>query len=299
MNATKLLEFFDTRRKRGESLVLGVVTETQGSTYSKAGAYMLVDHSGVFRGMLSGGCLEGDIAARAEAVLDTGQAQLVTYDLGRDDELWGMGVGCDGRMQVVLQPLRPEDGYEPFATMASIVRGQRAGNITIAFPGDPPGRVVLRVEPPPRVLILGSGPDAEPVVRIAAELGWRCTVSDHRPAYVDNGDFASAEKKICVPAAKLADSVELASYDMAIVMSHHLDSDRSYLRQLAAVEMRYVGLLGPAHRRRRLLAELGEAAGDLANRLRGPAGLDLGGRGPGPIALSIVAEMQQSLATTA
>jgi len=142
-------------------------------------------------------------------------------------------------------------------------------------------------------------PDAEPVVRFAAELGWRCTVNDHRPAYVANGDFAGAEKTLCVPAAELADSVELATYDMAIVMSHHLDSDRSYLRQLAAVDLRYVGLLGPAHRRRRLLGELGEAAGGLAGRLRGPAGLDLGGRGPGPIALSIVAEMQRSLATTA
>jgi xanthine/CO dehydrogenase XdhC/CoxF family maturation factor len=299
MNATELLKFFETRRERGEPMVLGAVIETQGSTYSKAGAFMLVDRNGVFRGMLSGGCLEGDIAARAEAVLETRQAQLVTYDLGREDELWGMGVGCDGLMQVVLLPLRPDEGYEPFATMASIIRGRGAGNVTIAVPGDPPGQADLRLEPPPRVLILGAGPDAEPVVRFAAELGWRCTVSDHRPAYVANGDFAGAEKTLCVPAAELADSVELATYDMAIVMSHHLDSDRSYLRQLAAVELRYVGLLGPAHRRRRLLGELGEAAGDLADRLRGPAGLDLGGRGPGPIALSIVAEMQRSLATTA
>jgi xanthine dehydrogenase accessory factor len=84
---------------------------------------------------------------------------------------------------------------------------------------------------------------------------------------------------------------------MAIVMSHHLSSDRSYLRQLAATQIDYVGLLGPRSRRDRLLDDLGEVAADLEPRLYGPAGLDLGGRGPEPIALSIIAQMQQELSS--
>ena len=56
--------------------------------------------------------------------------------------------------------------------------------------------------------------------------------------------------------------------------------------------MRYIGLLGPAARRDRLLSELGESARALAARLHGPAGIDIGGRGPAAIALSIVAEIQ-------
>ena len=75
-------------------------------------------------------------------------------------------------------------------------------------------------------------------------------------------------------------------------MSHHLASDRSYLEQLAATEVRYIGLLGPAARRNRLLSELGETGQALEGRLHGPAGIDLGGRGPAAIALSIVAEVQ-------
>jgi xanthine dehydrogenase accessory factor len=75
-------------------------------------------------------------------------------------------------------------------------------------------------------------------------------------------------------------------------MSHHLASDRDYLRQLAGTDIGYVGLLGPANRRNRLLAELGEEAGALDGRIHGPAGLDLGGRGAAAIALSIVAEVQ-------
>ena len=78
-------------------------------------------------------------------------------------------------------------------------------------------------------------------------------------------------------------------------MSHHLVSDRKYLLQLAKSQMEYIGLLGPADRRRRLLEELGDAGDKLAGRVHGPAGLDLGGRGPASIALSIVAEMHRHL----
>ena len=75
-------------------------------------------------------------------------------------------------------------------------------------------------------------------------------------------------------------------------MSHHLTSDRAYLEQLATTDLSYVGLLGPAARRDRLLSELGELGQSLSTRLHGPAGIDIGGRGPAAIALSIVAEVQ-------
>jgi xanthine/CO dehydrogenase XdhC/CoxF family maturation factor len=295
VNANLLLQFFDSLRDRAESLVLVTVYETKGSTYSKAGAQMLVDQNGVFRGMLSGGCLEGDLAIRAQQVLDTGTPQTVTYDLGVDDELWGMGVGCDGLMRMYLQPLSPTNDYAPFAEIADILRGHEAADVSIPIEGESPDTLLLRVEPPPQVLVLGAGLDAEPVVRFAAELGWRCTVFDHRQAYIDNGDFSPAESTCCAPAAELCDRLDLARFNMAIVMSHHLASDRTYLRQLAETDIAYVGLLGPQSRRDRLLSELGSAAATLDTRLHGPAGLDIGARGPAPIALSIVAQMQQEL----
>ena len=78
-------------------------------------------------------------------------------------------------------------------------------------------------------------------------------------------------------------------------MSHHLTTDTTYLRQLASTDIGYIGLLGPPHRRDRILGSIEDLASTLERRLHGPAGLDLGGRGPGPIALSIVAEMQRYL----
>ncbi|NNF41432.1 MAG: XdhC family protein, partial [Woeseiaceae bacterium] len=151
------------------------------------------------------------------------------------------------------------------------------------------------IEASPSLLVLGAGPDAEPVVRFATELGWRCTVADHRPAYIENRSLPAGTESLCCPADQVANRLELHTFDMAIVMSHHLASDRAYLRQLAATDIGYVGLLGPGGRRDRLMRDLSEVAPALQDRLHGPAGIALGGRGPGPIALSIVAEMQQYL----
>jgi xanthine/CO dehydrogenase XdhC/CoxF family maturation factor len=297
VNPSKLLEFYDDYRRRGEPIVLVTVIETRGSTYSKAGAHMLVDAAGVFRGMLSGGCLEGDLAERAREVLASGDPQTVTYNLADDDELWGMGVGCDGLMRVHLQPLGPDTAYVPFADVAEVLRGGAAREVRIPLAGDDLGELVYVAMPPPRLLVLGGGLDAEPVVRLAVLMGWRCALADHRPAYIEKGSFDGAESVTCVPAAELAETLDLDGFDLAIVMSHHLESDRAYLRQLAPSRVGYIGLLGPAQRRQRLLADLGELAEDLEPRLHGPAGLDIGGRGPAPIALSIIAQMQQFLAS--
>jgi len=73
-------------------------------------------------------------------------------------------------------------------------------------------------------------------------------------------------------------------------------SDEHYLSALADSSVAYVGLLGPPARRERIMESLGDTARPLDDRLHGPAGLDLGGRGPAAIALSIVAEMQRHIA---
>ena len=89
--------------------------------------------------------------------------------------------------------------------------------------------------------------------------------------------------------------MNLDDFAAAVVMSHHLDSDLHYLRALAHSQLPYVGLLGPAARREKLLGDLGEDAGKLRARLRAPVGLDIGGRAPESIALSIIGEVHAAL----
>ena len=246
MTNKRLHEFFELRRQRGAPLVLATVYETEGSTYSKRGARMLIDENGIYTGMLSGGCVEGDLAIRARAAIDTGVAQDVSFELDADgDDLWGLGVGCDGTMRILLQRIDAANRYEPYATIASVEQGRdRARQVTvIASSGEQPapGQTVILsgkgdlmfdganaeaadlaalaaesdglhdvaigssdarvlvadILPDRRLLVLGAGRDAEPVVRFSAELGWRVTIADHRPAYLETDAFDDAVEKIC------------------------------------------------------------------------------------------------------
>ncbi len=290
MNSRRLLQFFDERAARGEAMALATVIETGGSTYSKRGDMMLLGANNEFVGLLSGGCLEGDLAERSAKVIETGCATIVEFDLREDDELWGLGVGCEGTLRVDLQKISAEKDYQPFARVREILLGRQAASVTIAI-----GQEIV-VTPPPALLILGAGADTEPLVNMVAELGWLCTVIDHRPAYVESRQYSETATVMTSETAKMSQTVALSDYDMALVMSHHLVSDRDYLRQLADSDIDYIGLLGPKKRRERLLADLGNVAKRLAGRLRSPAGIHLGLRGAGPIAVEILAEMQQFLA---
>jgi len=309
-----LLQRFDAWRQTGRPLALATVVCTAGSTYTKPGQRMLITEWGDYQGLISGGCLEGDLALHAGQVITSGEPRIVTYDLrGEDDAVFGLGIGCDGLLRVLLQRLLPADGFEPFARIVEILRGDaparcavvladhgdlRVGTTLLsAKPGDGwPDLATAEVldtmlRPLPRLLVLGAGPDALPIVTQADALGWRVTLVDHRPAHLERPGFHAAESRVCVPAEELATAIALPVYAAALVMSHHLATDRSYLAALAGSAVPYIGLLGPAGRRDRLLRALGGVAGLLEGRLHGPAGLDIGADSPESIALSILAQV--------
>lgn len=282
------VDFFDERRKREEPLVLAAVVDTGGSSYSKAGHLVLIGVDGHAAGIVSGGCLEGDLAVRAATVLADGNAAFVDYDLSDDDEVFGLGVGCDGTMRLLLQPLTAAGHYEPLASVVAALRNDAWVDVPLAT-GLQTRTIDVRVHRPPNLLILGAGPDIGPLLGMADALGWNASVSDHRRHYVDRLGTGLAE---CRPAESVAREIDLERFDAAIVMSHHLASDRSYLCALAGTGIPFVGLLGPPRRRERLLDELGDTAAGLGQRLRAPVGTKIGGRGPAAIALEIVAELQ-------
>jgi xanthine/CO dehydrogenase XdhC/CoxF family maturation factor len=339
-----LLPLYERERAAGRAIALAVVVHTSGSTYRKPGALMAIAADGAYAGLLSGGCLETDLREHALAVIDTGKAHLVTYNTGGsdDDLLWGLGVGCEGAMQILLLRSGPAEGWQPLEYLERALASHAHAAVGVVVESGAhdvaagkvlvPDRLVglpealraplderlthaaesgqtqwleshgLRIFAvplalPPRVLLLGAGPDALPIVDLAARLSWKATVFDHRAAYAQVEHFPQAERVVLGRAEELARTVELSSYDAAVVMSHHLPSDLAYLRGLSASRVGYVGLLGPPARRERLLSDLGaEATAALAGRLRAPVGLDLGGRAPESIALSIVAEIHAHLA---
>ena len=96
---------------------------------------------------------------------------------------------------------------------------------------------------PVHLLVLGGGPDAVPLVHIARELGWYVTIGDHRRAYVERMR-PIADAAIEVALAELKRSLDPNAYDAAVIMSHHLQSDRGYLRALASGRVPYVRTAG-------------------------------------------------------
>jgi xanthine/CO dehydrogenase XdhC/CoxF family maturation factor len=320
----ELLPLYRRERAAGRALAFAVVLETAGSTYSKSGQPLLLAHSGEYAGLLSGGCLEGDLREHARAVIATGEAREVSYDMrGPDDRIFGLGAGCEGAMQVLLLRVGPGNGWQPLAHFEAALAAHRRTAVALVIEdtalahragavllpaGDAGDEAAARTSLaaqaggarcytlplalPPRLLLLGAGPDSAPVLQFALALGWQVTVYDHRPALADPAHFPGAEQVVLGRPEQLAQRLPLAEFAAAVVMSHHLDSDAAYLAALAGSAIGYVGLLGPAPRRERLRADTGTAFEALGGRLRSPVGLALGGRGSAAIALAIVAEIQ-------
>ena len=332
---------FRELRARGDALVLATVVSTEGSTYRKSGAQMLIADGGDLRGLLSGGCLEVDLVLHAREVLATGKARLASYDMrGKDDLLFGIGSGCEGAMQVLLQRVGPAEQWQPLEAVAACAEAGRSGSLALVVGGAAAGcgwwdgganalwpeptavlaarralrpddeprlldcevggftqRVlVLPLRAPPALLVCGAGADALPLARHAVALGFAVTVADHRPALALATRFPHCEVA-CRPPAEFSELPALARADAAIVMSHHLGADLSWLQAIAAHDgIAYVGLLGPPARRERLLDELGAQVTRLDGRLRAPLGLDIGARTPEAIAVAAIAELHAWIA---
>jgi len=346
LGISTLLKFYAEHRA-DEALILGTVIATEGSTYRKSGAMMLIAADGSHRGLISGGCLEADLAQHAKQVFGDGKTRKVTYDLSADaDLIWGLGIGCDGVIQLMLQRLARNQGFGFLDALEGAWKARRDGVLGLAIESSDPdhpigsfafdcgsdfiaGDSVLRksvrvpseihdmsrrfwrdsiktdggkvnmllvpVIPPPALLVCGAGIDAVPVTRLAIEMGWDCTVVDHRSGFAKADRFPAGCDVHLLQPNELAANIDLQHIDAVIMMSHNLDHDRQYLAQVVAAKVSYIGLLGPRARRDRLLDDIDVTNGEAGIHVHGPAGLDIGAEMPESIALSIIAEIHANL----
>jgi xanthine dehydrogenase accessory factor len=136
----RLLALFERERTQSAPMVMATVLRTSGPTYSKAGALMLISSSGEYAGVLSGGCLEGDLLERSRLVLLEGVAQQVTYDMrGPDDLLFGLGSGCEGAMDILLQRLDATNAWQPIQGLVDAWYAQRPQSLLLVARSSEPG----------------------------------------------------------------------------------------------------------------------------------------------------------------
>ena len=143
------------------------------------------------------------------------------------------------------------------------------------------------IAPPPRLVIIGAGHDAQPLVRMAKLLDWHVSVVDSRSHFARAERFPQADAVILASLDNPFDLAPLIDGAAVAVMTHSYRQDRHWLGLALQAAPAYIGQLGPKERTERLLAQIGMGH----SALHYPMGLDLGGDTPQSVALAILAEM--------
>ncbi len=122
--------------------VLATVVRVEGSAYRRPGARMFFPDGGTPVGLVSGGCLEADLAERAAALAPGAAAEVAVYDMrSPDDIVWGLGLGCNGEVRVLLERTSP-DAPGHLAFLADRLATRREGVLVCVIDGGsdiPPG----------------------------------------------------------------------------------------------------------------------------------------------------------------
>lgn len=369
----EILEAIDRSVAAGRRAALATVVHVTGSAYRREGAKMLLLDDGTQVGTISGGCLEADVSEAAGEVIRTGEPRLLHYDLTADDDVvWGLGLGCNGTVDVYVEPLdetimagyverwrravlSPErmavvtvvatpgrgplpgtrmyvyehrqegslgyDDWDRLLVAEARVLLEKGASRTFVYPlasasecssTPDPGAVIRNrkdvlagrqrgisifiesVVPAPRVVVLGAGHDAIPVVHLARMAGFRVEVYDNRPAFATHTRFPAADRVICGHPGEVLRHIKFDRFTYVVLMTHNYNHDRDLLIQIWNEPWAYLGLLGPWSRTQKLLADLQRAGldpGSGADRLYGPIGLNIGAEGPEQIAIAVVAEI--------
>jgi len=138
-NPRTLINAYRTLQDARRPLVLATVIETFGSTYRKAGARMLITESGEFHGIIGGGCFEGDLLERAQQVFADGQPALHFYDMrAEEDELWGLGLGCNGAVRLLLERIDILQDAGPLSILQRCLEQRNRGVLATVCASDNP-----------------------------------------------------------------------------------------------------------------------------------------------------------------
>lgn len=106
----EIIKAYDEAVKERKQTALATVVHLEGSSYRRPGARMLITEEGKLTGGISGGCLEGDALRKALLVMKEKKSKLVTYDTMDEDDAWiGVGLGCNGIIQVLIEPIDDDD----------------------------------------------------------------------------------------------------------------------------------------------------------------------------------------------
>jgi len=274
-------------------------------------------------GLLSGGCLEADIQQHSRKIMRSGKATTLCYDANDEDDIsFQLGIGCGGTVYIALMPVGQSNNYLQLTEVYAALKDRQSGLLRLKIPnlsGEVDSRFVTNnvdsintdktaliddgssqwldvgIEPPHHLLVVGGGVDAKPVVSMARTLGWEVTVWDSRPANARKENFMAASCVLDCPVEDLGDFANSQRVGATILMTHNIVLDAAALNALSTIDLKYLGLLGPLHRKQQVLQAASLEITQIKCKPSGPAGIKLGGELPESIALSMLSECHAHL----
>lgn len=309
----KIITAYSTAKEQNKKAVLATVVALKGSSYRRPGVRMLILDSGETVGAVSGGCVEKEVIRQATSVFASGVAKVMTYD-GR------YRLGCEGILYVLIEPFEPSIEFCAIfwktiknRTNFSItsyfdqkdVENTNFGSVFSFFEEKKPVFSQFKLneelqtfkqelEPCFKLMVIGAEHDAVQLTSYAALTGWEVTVCVIPNEEKQLLDFPGAENlQVTVP--EDLDVSKIDSQTAMVLMTHSYVKDLQYLLALKNTQPVYIGLLGPATRREKLLNEFIEYYPEVNDAfldvIHGPAGLHIGAETPQEIGIAIVAEI--------
>ena len=290
---------------RGHRVVLGTVVRTWGSSPRPPGSLMIIRDDGQVAGSVSGGCIEDDLIDRIRrGELGSRLPQATIYGASAE-EAQRFGLPCGGSVQVVLEPLGAQSQLRELLAAIEQHRVVRrrlelATGIVALQPSSTDegvrfdGAVLETVHGPRlRLLIVGGGQLSRYLASMAVMLDYRVTVCDPRDEYHEGWQAVEGVTLSRTMPDDLVLAMNLDANSAVVAVTHDPKLDDLALMEALKTPAFYVGALGSRRNndaRRQRLTEFDVSADEVRN-LRGPVGLNLGGKTPPEIALAIVAEM--------
>ncbi len=313
-----------------KEIALATIVETRGSSLRPAGTRMAITAEGDVAGSVSSGCVDGDAVAEMEMVLHKDALIRRPFFGVSDEEAWGAGLSCGGAIDVLVERWSPIyetfiteiEARRPvgFATRTDTpvhllrtasgeihgalgdpaLEAAAVADMVELWPGPhakkhdyPQGQVFVEVaSPPPTLLIFGATDIAIPLAEMANVLDFQVVVSDARRAFLREDRFPNAYVAFGWP-QDLFSPDDFGPGWAIVVLFHDPKFDLPALTLALESDAFYIGFLGSRKtqaERRAQLQEAGFTEEDLA-RIHGPVGLNIGGRAPAMIALSILSEV--------
>lgn len=312
----------------GKGAAVATVVETWGSAPRQAGARLVISSEAELFGSVSGGCVEGAVAAEAMEAIGDGAPRLLTYGVS-DADAFAVGLACGGVIKVLVDPVL-RDGAEgagmPRAHLDRLISARAAReaigyevdltgwsrafraprDAPAAFAADVSGvsedgaRFLALDNPPLRLAIVGAAHIAQALAPMAMIAGYDVTVVDPRGAFATEARFPALTEGDTLltdwPDAAL-DAFGLDGRSAVVCLTHDPKLDDPALRRALGSAAFYVGALGSkrTHAKRvDRLAEAGLSEAEIA-RLDAPIGLDIGAKSPAEIAIAILGAMTTAL----